>query len=391
MLKKALFRNLVNCNSINLKTKTIINFNKKYFSIYNSNKEKKLAQFFKLHSINNLKEDQIFDKSDFPDVSVLNTVDDEIDKVDLMNKILKKRLFEEERNIKTFFRGNSDRDSIRITENLIEKLRLKKEFIFSQEYKKKEVLNEYGNYDKYFENYKIVSEKKPDLEDDGSLKWEQKYLELQEKYNNPRSRVKNEKIRRKQLQKMIEDLNNYGMEFNFQDYLNFKDQFDEPDYSSTNPRDIRENHLENVDVDLLQEINDKKIDYKSAKENMFGVTVKDQITEENRIRPGDQDYKEIKPVFLNQDINYNPLRDKDGNPYQTVNLVTGPEDTPIEYNTREEVKKARNTKNKIEEIKRLTLNDQGKTEEEESPITKNQFKDAMARLINLKLFKIQFN
>ncbi len=384
MFKKALLQKvLINKNFTKINTIFNTKINSKPFSIYNSDREKKLSQFFKLPSINNLKEDQIFDKSEIPDVSVLNIQDDEIDKVDLMEKILKKKLFDEERKMKLFFKGNSDRESIKITENLIEKLRLNKEFKFSEDYKSKQILNEYGNYDKYFENYKIVVEKKPDLSDDGSNRWESKYRELHEKYNNPNSRVKTEKNRRIQLLKMIEDLNNYDTEFNFIDYLNFQEQFDQPDLRSTNPRDINENHLEDVDVGLLDRINTNKINYRDVKEDLFGVRGKEAEEESKNLNENDdsQNFDNNKPPFLNEKVDYNPIRDKDGNPYHTVNLITGPDEPQLEHNVREAVKTARNIKNKIEEIRAKTVEGEGSENgiEEEDPEIEKYFRNSMAR------------
>lgn len=372
MFKKTLLQRSFNNKPINLITNILTKTQHNSFSIYNSDKDKKLAQFFKMPSIENLKEDQIFDKSDEQDVSVLDTYDEEIDKVDLMNKILKKRLYEEERHIKVFFRGNSDRDNIKITENLIEKLRLNKEFKFSEDFKKREVLNEYGNYDKYFENYKVVSEKKPDLDDDGTSKWEQKYRELQEKYNNPNSRTTNEKVRRVQLQKMIDDLKTYGSEFTFEDYLNFKERFEEPDFNSTNPRDPSQDNIENVDVNLLDRIGNK-INYQEMKEVLFNARQKDEGVEEM-----DENEEEIvgepveneankdgTPYIATESEDYNPLVDRDGNPYHSVNLVTGSDETPLDYNIREMVKKARNVKNKIEEIRNMKIEGEENDDQEE--------------------------
>ncbi len=380
MFKKTLCQKLLNNISIGRKNNILSKTHLKTFSIYNSDKDKKLAQFFKLPSIDNLKDDQIFDKSDNPDLSVLDTYDDEIDKVDLMNKVIKKKLYEEERHIKVFFKGNSDIDNIKISENLIEKLRLNKEFKFSEDFKKREVLNEYGNYDKYFENYKVVSEKKPDLDDDGSSKWELKYRELQEKYNNPNNKTKNEKVKRIQLQKMIEDLNTYGSEFNFQDYLNFKDRFEEPDYNSTNPRDPNQNNIEKVDINLLDRINNNKINYKEVKETLFKAAHTEEVAEETDEKVGAQEVNTDKPHFLNQNDDYNPLVDRDGKPYHSVELVTGAEDTPLEYNIREMVKKARNFKNKIEEIRTMTLENQEYLDnDQEDPQSRSQYLNAIAR------------
>lgn len=370
MLKKI----FIKPNFFSLKNK----FTTKNFSIYNSDKDKKLSQFFKLPSINNLKDDQIFDKSETDNISVLNTYDNEIDKIDLMNKILKKKIFDQERKIKQFFKGNSDRESIKITQNLIERMRLNKEFRFSEDFKKNEILNEYGNYDKYFENYKVIKEKSVDLEDDGENKWEMKYRELQTKYNNPNNRFQNEKMKKKQLNKMIEDLNNYGYEFTFQDYLNFKDSFEEPDYQSTNPRDPDGEPIQDVDDKLFPIINNKKINYSEEKEQIFGRPEKDDgLKEEFRFKEGMQDFTDVKPTFIKPEDN--PLRDRHGEAFHTVNLLTGEGDTPLEYNIRETVKTARNLKNKINEIKKRTMDDAERFDDDLDEEGQKENKRIMAR------------
>ena len=100
----------------------------------------------------------------------------------LKKKVIKKKKLESERTINKFFSNLSPMETLKITENLVEKMRLKKEFKFTNEYKEKEIMNEYGNYDKYFQNYKIVKEKEYDSNDDGESVWQMKYNELQEKF-----------------------------------------------------------------------------------------------------------------------------------------------------------------------------------------------------------------
>lgn len=370
---------------------------KRNFSIYDSDKDKKLSQFFKLPSLKNLKDDQIFDKSEDSDISVSDTYDQEIDKIDLMNKIIKKKLFEEERKINKFFNGNSDRENIKITQKLVESMRLKKEFRFSEEFKRKEILNEYGNYDKYFDNYKIIKEKEADLEDDGENKWNKKYKELQEKYNNPNSKVDNERIRRKQLNKMIEDLNNYGYDFNFQDYLNFKENFDDKDFHSTNPRDINEDYIDKVDTDLFVDINDKNINKDNYKKKNFGRIPVDDDEDKLEVREGTQDFDDNIPLFLkekedtkpdldrkgrNKADDETPFEDRFGRVLAPVNLETDPEETPLEYGVREEFKSGRNLRNKLAEIKRETLKEKDLLDALEEDVVKEEekkFKDYRAR------------
>jgi hypothetical protein len=371
---------------------------KNFSNIYNTDKDKKLSQFFKLPSLQNLKDDQIFDKSEESDISVADTYDHEIDKIDLMNKIIKKKLFEEERKINKFFNGNSDRENIKITEKLVESMRLKKEFRFSEEFKRKEILNEYGNYDKYFDNYKIIREKEPDLEDDGENKWNLKYKELQEKYNNPNSKLDNERIKRKQLNKMIEDLNNYGYEFTFQDYLNFKENFDEPDFHSTNPRDLNEDYIEKVDSKLFVDINDKQIDRDAYIQDVFGKTPIDEDEEEkDRVFEDAQDFDDNIPMFLKDKkplepemvgkgkyklTDDTPFEDRFGRELAPVNLETEPDETPLEYQVREEFKGGRNLRNKMAELRKDNMEAQQLMDElleEENKIEEKKNKDNRAR------------
>jgi hypothetical protein len=407
-------RNILFTTNINIKpithftNKLKINFllmnkisKKNFTNIYNTDKDKKLSQFFKLPSIQNLKDDQIFDKSENSDISVADTYDQEIDKIDLMNKIIKKKLFEEERKINKFFNGNSDRENIKITEKLIESMRLKKEFRFSEEFKRKEILNEYGNYDKYFDNYKIIKEKEPDLEDDGENKWNLKYKELQEKYNNPNSKLNNDRIKRKQLNKMINDLNNYGYEFTFQDYLNFKENFEEPDFHSTNPRDLNEDYIEKVDSDLFVDINDKQINIDKNKKDIFGRGAKVNDDEEKeKVYDDAQDYSDNIPMDLKEKkkvvpkfkkgkgrgkeklTDDTPFTDRFGRVLAPVNLETEAEEPLLEYQVREEFKGGRNLRNKIAEIRKASLENQELMDEllkEENEIEDKRIKDIKAR------------
>jgi hypothetical protein len=119
----------------------------------------------------------------------------------------------------------------------VERLRLNKEFKFSEDFKQKEILNEYGNYDKYFDNYKTVREKEYDSDDDGESRWEMKYNELQEKYNNPVTNDKAAKYKKSVEEKIKEDMDIYGNVYTFSDYMQMRKQEDQKNLQSTNPRE----------------------------------------------------------------------------------------------------------------------------------------------------------
>jgi hypothetical protein len=112
-------------------------FMKNYFKKFSTkiiDKEKRLAQFFKLPK-HNIKNEQIYER---PEVSVLETMNEEqIDKLDLLEKIIKKKKQISENKINTFFSNLSDREAVKVSENLLEKLRLKKEFKFDEDFKQK--------------------------------------------------------------------------------------------------------------------------------------------------------------------------------------------------------------------------------------------------------------
>lgn len=117
-----------------LKMKRFYNFNYKNFSREIFEKDKKLSQFFKMpkHKL----EKQVFDRDE---PSVLNTFNEQdFDKIDLMTKILKRKEAQENSKMNTFFNNvTNNAEQIKITENLVEKLRLKKEFKFNEDYKQK--------------------------------------------------------------------------------------------------------------------------------------------------------------------------------------------------------------------------------------------------------------
>lgn len=109
------------------------------------------------------------------------------------------------------------------------------------------MLNEYGNYDKYFQNFTKVSERQYESDDDGNLNWETKWNELKEKYNTPVDKgllQNNQKDRETQLK---EEMAKYGDDFGFVDYLKFKKtSMFEKLVENTNPRTTFEEVKEDI-------------------------------------------------------------------------------------------------------------------------------------------------
>jgi hypothetical protein len=108
-----------------------INF--KTFSYKIVEKDKKLSQFFKMpkHKIDK----EVFEREE---PSILNTFNEDNDKIELMTNILKQKEAQENRKTNQFFKNvTNNQEQIKITENLVEKMRLKKEFKFNEDFKQK--------------------------------------------------------------------------------------------------------------------------------------------------------------------------------------------------------------------------------------------------------------
>jgi hypothetical protein len=215
--------------------KKLLTLSRKKFSHTIFEKDKKLSQFFKMpkHKI----EKQVFDRDQ---LSVLNTFNDQdYDKIDLLTKVLKQKEAREHSKVNQFFKNvTNNQEQIKITENLVEKMKLNKEFKYTEDYKQKEILNEYGNYDKYFAGFdKKVTEKEYHDDDDGRSTWEQRFSELKEKYTNPFDRESAEEQQKNREKKLMETINTYGDKFTFIDYMKFKAEDEEfVDVQTTNPR-----------------------------------------------------------------------------------------------------------------------------------------------------------
>lgn len=222
--------------------KGFILIQRKGFSINISDKEKRLGQFFKLPKHKLEFSDKVFDRP-AEDYTVLKSLNDqEIDKMDMMDKVIKKKKLESERSMDKFFSSMSTMESMKITENLVEKLRMKKEFKFTQEFKQKQILDEYGNYDKYFENYRVMRDRSYDSGDDGESTWERKYSELQEKFKNPATKKTWQQDVKELEEEIKKNINSYGADFTFSDYMNMKQKQKslegKEDETEINPRSV---------------------------------------------------------------------------------------------------------------------------------------------------------
>ena len=96
-------------------------------------KEKKLSQFFKLPKHDLPQEVYDTEAHREPDFEY-----DEFDKKDIIEKVIKKKQLESQSKFNKFFSNvSTGGESIKITENLIQRLRLKKEFKFNEDFKQK--------------------------------------------------------------------------------------------------------------------------------------------------------------------------------------------------------------------------------------------------------------
>ena len=117
---------------------------RKFFSSTKShNKDKRLNDFFRLpkHDISqqNLNDTNLAREVNVK-MSALNsykTEDMKLDKQDLINRQAKIAEEANKSHLVDFFSNSTDQETIKMSQNLIEKLRLKKEFTFQQEYKQK--------------------------------------------------------------------------------------------------------------------------------------------------------------------------------------------------------------------------------------------------------------
>jgi len=259
-------------------------------------KEKKINQFFRLPKTKLEFEDKVFDRPD-EETSILKSLNEEdIDKLDMMDKIIKKKKLNSQNNIQKFFSNMSTREALKVSENLVERLRLNKDFRFTDEFKQKEILNEYGNYDKYFENFSRVRERKYDSDDDGESKWEMKYQELNEKFKNKGDVNSTENNKQSVEEKILRDIKTYGDQFTFSDYLTMKRREDYfKDAISTNPREDQEDALEK-ELDQMFEIP------KPRQEMGYDIRTKPERKKENRAASIRRTLKDLEKLdFQTQD------------------------------------------------------------------------------------------
>jgi hypothetical protein len=294
---------------MNIKSKFYLNIKKSFSGKISSEKERRLNQFFKLPKSKLEFGDKVFDRPDEETSVLKNYGDQDLDRLDIMDKVIKKKKLDSEKTVNKFFSDNSTTETMKISENLIEKLRLNKEFKFTENYKQKEILNEYGNYDKYFKNYKVLNEKKYDENDDGESAWNARYLELQEKFKNPATKSDWNKENERIESKINDDISTYGADYKFTDYLASKrreEQFSS-DATSTNPRTKEEEKLDQDDVKRFR----WEITSRPRREVKYDIRTKKEKNSENRYVVTKKYNKELQRVgFANQTFDNTDDTDK---------------------------------------------------------------------------------
>jgi hypothetical protein len=262
-------------------------------------KEKKINQFFRLPKTKLEFEDKVLDRPD-EETSILKSLNEQdIDRLDMMDKIIKKKKLNSQSNIEQFFSNLSTRETLKVSENLVERLRLNKDFRFTDEFKQKEILNEYGNYDKYFENFSRVRDRKYDSDDDGESKWEIKYQELNEKFKNKGEVDRTEHHKQSIEDKILRDINTYGDEFTFSDYLSMKrNEENYKDAISTNPRENQE------EVDKMLEI------YKPREELGYDIRTKTERKKQNRANLYRRTIKDFDKLEFQEEDKMNTQEEK---------------------------------------------------------------------------------
>jgi hypothetical protein len=213
-----------------------------------------------------------------------------------MDKIIKRKKLNSQSNVEQFFSNLSTRETLKVSENLIERLRLNKDFRFTDNFKQKEIMNEYGNYDKYFQNFSRVRDRKYDSDDDGESKWEMKYQELNEKFKNKGQVDQTEKNKKSIEEKILDDINTYGEQFSFSDYLTMKRRENYlQDRISTNPREDQEEGLDK-EMDKMFEI------FKPREEPGYDIRTKPERKKENRVKIVRNTIKELEKFEFQSEI-----------------------------------------------------------------------------------------
>jgi len=175
-------------------------------------KDKRLSELFRLPK-HDLSHEKIFEKEPEEEELTQGVLhqyknNEELDKVELFSHEFRRKRKAALNKTEQFFTNLNDEETVKLSENILERLRLKKEIKFDDEYKKRTILNEYGNYDKYFKNYTKTKETPYDSDDDGEMKWHMKLEELEEKYNNPNKLAEKAKQRQYQEDALKESLEN---------------------------------------------------------------------------------------------------------------------------------------------------------------------------------------
>ena len=85
-----------------------------------------------------------------------------------------------------------------------------------------------------------------------------KFRELQEKFNNPSSKAFNQLFSKNLEEKIKEDILTYGNEFTFQDYLRMKQNEDNSNLKTNNPREGSSISGNTINVENDEEIDNQE-------------------------------------------------------------------------------------------------------------------------------------
>jgi hypothetical protein len=270
-------------------------------------KDKRLSELFRLPR-HDLSHEKIFEKEPEQEELTQGVLhqyknNEELDKVELFSQEFRKKRKSALNKTEQFFTNLNDEETVKLSENILERLRLKKEIKFDNEYKKRTIMNEYGNYDKYFKNYTKTKETPYDSDDDGEMKWHMKLEELEEKYNNPNKLAEKAKQRQYQEESLKESLENKeSSTLNFLHHLASKRE-DNPisniDWESTYP-DHPEDFQDELDAksqkmkELKKQQEEMDVNKDDEEENEEEEEIKLDIPEEEKMKFDDIEEEDIK-------------------------------------------------------------------------------------------------
>lgn len=186
-------------------------------------RDKKLNEFFKLpkNELSGFHDSE--EASTFSEVNKPVEVSCPWEVEDLINKATTASGLQE------LFAKSTERENLRMSEKLMEKLNLGHNINADEDFKKREVDNEYANYDKYFESYKTYNSSEADYIDEEKRHQAVKdnFDRLSEKSNAQSTAVDRKRLLEAQKKILMKDLNQNKTSLNFLDYLRYKEACDD--------------------------------------------------------------------------------------------------------------------------------------------------------------------